>query len=243
MKHLKTIIGIAALCALFSCAKSQTDGRGQVVFEVAGNHEVADVTKSNVSDYTTLPSAGDFTIDIKDASGASVWTGKIADWDPATVLLAGEYTVEAAYGSLETEGFDKPYFYGTANFAIAGGEAKTVSINATLENTIVKVVCSENFKKYFSDYTFKLKRGTSEIVTFVKDDTRAAFIDGYLFNLEAVIKGETKTYEISREYKNLDVATAYTLAFDVTNVGGAGITISFNNNVETVELGDHELND
>ena len=45
MKHLKTIIGIAALCALFSCAKSQTDGCGQVVFEVAGNHEVADVTK------------------------------------------------------------------------------------------------------------------------------------------------------------------------------------------------------
>jgi hypothetical protein len=31
--------------------------------------------------------------------------------------------------------------------------------------------------------------------------------------------------------------------FDVTNAGSATITISFNNSVETVELGDIELND
>lgn len=243
MKFLKTIMASLTVFAALSCTKNQAEGFGQVNFVVSSDNVVADQTKSNVSDYTSLPSANDFTMVIKNSESAAVYTGTVGEWDPASKLNEGSYSVVVSYGDLESEGFDKPYFYGTANFAIAGGEAKTVSINATLENTIVKVVCSENFKKYFSDYTFKLKRGTSEIVTFVKDDTRAAFIDGYLFNLEAVIKGETKTYEISREYKNLDVATAYTLAFDVTNVGGAGITISFNNNVETVELGDHELND
>jgi hypothetical protein len=33
------------------------------------------------------------------------------------------------------------------------------------------------------------------------------------------------------------------MLFDVTNVGGTSITITFNDNVETVELGDFELND
>ena len=243
MKLLKTIMASLTVFAALSCTKNQADGFGQVSFVVSSDNVVADQTKSNVSDYTSLPSANDFTMVIKNSESAAVYTGTVGEWDPASKLNEGSYSVVVSYGDLESEGFDKPYFYGTANFAIAGGEAKTVSINATLENTIVKVVCSENFKKYFSDYTFKLKRGNSEIVTFVKEEERAAFIDGYLFNLEAVIKGETKTYEINREYKNLDVATAYTLAFDVTNVGGAGITISFNNNVETVELGDHELND
>ena len=243
MKHLKTIIGIAALCALFSCAKSQTDGRGQVVFEVAGNHEVADVTKCNVSDYTTLPSAGDFTIDIKDASGASVWTGKIADWDPATVLLAGEYTVEAAYGSLETEGFDNPYFFGTQSFTIVGGQVTPVSISVALANTIIKISCSDYFKNYYKDYEFKLTRDGAEVVTFVMGETRAAFIDGYKIKVEGTLTSEVKTQAFSKEYTNLNEATAYTLAFDASSVGGSTITISFNDVVEEIELGNVELND
>ena len=52
-----------------------------------------------------------------------------------------------------------------------------------------------------------------------------------------------KTFTFSKDYSNLNEATAYTFNFDVTNVGGATITIKFNDTVETVELGDHELND
>ena len=243
MKHLKTIIGIVALCALFSCAKSQTDGRGQVIFEVAGNHEVVDVTKSNVSDYTVLPSAGEFTIVIKDAESNSVWSGKIADWDPTTVLLAGEYTVEAAYGSLETEGFDKPYFFGSQSFAVVGGESTPVSIPVALANTIIKVSCSDYFKKYYNTYEFKLTRDGAEVVNFTMGETRAAFIDGYKIKVEGTLTSETKTQTFSKEYTNLNEATAYTLAFDASTVGGSTITISFNDVVEEVDLGNVELND
>ena len=41
----------------------------------------------------------------------------------------------------------------------------------------------------------------------------------------------------------VEVATAYTFRFDVSNAGGTSITIEFNDTVETVELGDCELND
>lgn len=236
-------MSVLTVFVALSCTKNQSDDFGQVVFVVSSDEIVADQTKSNVSDYTQLPSKADFSMVIKDAESSVVFNGKVADWNSATKLNEGTYSVEVSYGDLETEGFDKPYFYGSANFTVVGGETKTVTVNVKLENTIVRVVCSDSFKNYFLDYTFRLTRGNTEIVTFAKTETRAAFIDGYMFNLEAEIQGETKTYSITREYKNLDVATAYTLAFDVTNVGGAGITITFNNEVETVELGDYELND
>lgn len=243
MKHLKTIFSVLALIAAISCTKSQTEGNGRVAFAVSSNDIVADMTKSNVSDYTALPAAGDFTITILDESSSQFWSGKISEWDSSTPLPAGNYTVNASYGDIEDEGFDKPYFTGTQNFAVKGGETSSVSVPVALGNTIIKISCSEYFKKYYSDYTFKLTRGTVEIATFVKDETKGAFIDGYKIKVEGTLTGELKTYSFEKEYSGLDEATAYTLNFDAPNVGGSTITISFNDTVETVELGDYELND
>ena len=243
MKHLKTIFGVLALIAAVSCTKSQTEGNGRVAFSVSSDYAVADMTKSNVSDYTALPAAGDFTITILDDSSVQVWSGKISEWDSSTPFPAGNYTVNASYGDIEDEGFDKPYFTGTQTFAVKGGETSSVSVPVALGNTIIRISCSEYFKKYYSDYTFKLTRGTAEIATFVKDETKGAFIDGYKIKVEGTLTGELKTYSFEKEYTGLDEVTAYTLNFDAPNVGGSTITISFNDTVETVELGDYELND
>lgn len=215
-----------------------------MTFAVSSNDVVADnMTKSNVSDYTALPATGDFTITILDESSSQVWAGKISEWDATTPLLAGNYTVNASYGDIEDEGFDKPYFTGSQTFSVKGGETSSVSVPVSLGNTIIRISCSDYFKKYYSDYTFRLTRGTAEIATFVKDETKAAFVDGYKIKVEGTLQGELKTYSFEKEYTGLDEATAYTINFDAPNVGGSTITISFNDTVEVVELGDYELND
>ena len=240
MKHLKTLFGVLALVAAVSCAK-QSAKSGQVTFEVSSNQTVADVTKSNVSDYTDLPSAADFTISV---SGDEFnWSGKISEWNPVTPLQMGTYTVEAEYGSIEDEGFDKPYFYGNKSFTVLGDESTAVSIPVALGNTIVKIACSDYFKNYYTDYTIKLTRDGADLVSFTKDETRAAFVDGYKFTVEGTLTSETKTQTFTTEFNNLNEATAYTLSFDVSNVGGSTITISFDDSVEVVELGNVELND
>lgn len=243
MKHLKTIISVLALLTAFSCTKSQTEDNGQVSFSVESKVEIADQTRSSVSDYTALPKAGDFTISIKDASSATVWTGKISEWDSTTLLLAGNYSVTATYGSLEEEGFDKPFFTGSANFAVQAGQTTPVTIRVSLGNTVVLVRCTDSFKNYYNDYTFKLTRSNSTIATFAKGETKGAFVDGYRFTLEGTVAGPTKTQAFSQEYTSLKEATAYTFLFDASNVGGATITVTFNNTVETISLGDVELND
>ena len=53
----------------------------------------------------------------------------------------------------------------------------------------------------------------------------------------------TDVQTFTKDYTGLNEATAYTIVFDASNVGAGAITISFNNTVETVELGDLELND
>lgn len=246
MKHLQALIGALILFVAVSCTKNQVEGYGSVSFALDNNTEIVEQTRSNVSDYTTLPSAENFTITIKDASNATVWSGLISEWgtgENPSQLKAGNYTVEATYGSLDEEGFDKPYFYGTASFAVTGGQTINVPITVSLGNTIIKVSYSDNFKAYFSDYTFMLTRDNTEIAVFAKDETRGAFIDGYKITVEGEMTGELKTFSYSQEYSNLEVATAYTLAFDVDNVGSATLTVTFNDEVETVELGDIELND
>ena len=103
---------------------------------------------------------------------------------------------------------------------------------------------TENFKNYYKDYSFKLSRGNTEIAVFPKDEKRAAFIDGYRVTLSGTYSSELKDYTFSKDYTGLKAATAYKFVFNVNNVGGATLSITFKEGyTETVELGDYELND
>ena len=244
MKHLKTIISVFVLLMAVSCEKNRSDESGQVTFDLSGNWDITEVTKTNVSDYVTLPAAADFIITVHNAaSQQQVWTGKISDWDETTELKAGDYTVTATYGNVSEEGFNKPFFTGTQTFTVTGGASVAVSVPVSLGNTIFKLASSQYFNNYYTDYTIKLTRDGSDIVTFSKGETRAAFIDGYKITVEGTLKSETGEKTFSEEYKGLEVATAYTYTMDVLNVGGSTISITFNNDVETVNLTDCELND
>lgn len=243
MKHLKMIMSVLVLLMMFSCTKKQVEEKGNVSFSLISNVDIAEVTKANVSDLTTLPSSDDFTITITDVSSVQIWSGKVSEWDPSTQITAGDYTVTAAYSSVDEEGFDKPYFYGTQTFTVTGGQTSAVSVPVSLGNTAILVTCTKNFTDYFKEYNFKLMRDGSDIVTFVKGEGRAAFIDAYKFDIVGTFEGETGTYGYQDSHTNLEAATLYTFVFDVDNTGGARLTVRFNHNVDTVDLEDYELND
>lgn len=243
MKHLKTILSVLALMLAVSCTKSHVEGNGHVSFALSSDLEIADQTKSSVSQYTALPASGDFSLTITNAESATVWTGKLSDWDSATLLPAGTYSVSAVYGSLETEGFDKPYFTGSADFTVVDEQTTDVSIKVSLANTVILVSCTDSFRNYYQDYNFNLVRNGQTIASFAKGETRAAFVDGYRISVEGTVTGPAKTQSFTKDYSNLKAATAYTIVFDAGNVGGSTITVSFNNTVETIDLGDIELND
>ena len=55
MKKSRTLTGLVLLLAVASCAKVSAEHECGVVFDVTADQVLADVTKSNVSDYTVLP--------------------------------------------------------------------------------------------------------------------------------------------------------------------------------------------
>lgn len=244
MKHLKTLMGLLVLLGALSCTKTRISSGGTLTFTISPVYDIVEVTKSNVSDYATLPQASDFTLVIKDKDGKEAWNGNLVDWDPEEKLLAGDYTAVASYGALEEEGFDKPYFFGEAAFSIAGGENTEVTVEVALANTIVKIECNDAFKNYFVDYSFEISRGTTSIATLPMGDARAVFVDGYKLNVSGVFRTEVGTETtFAREYTSLEPATAYTMQLDLDGVGGASVTVKFDENVEEFPLGDFELNE
>lgn len=239
MKHLKRIVGAIALIAAVSCSKNQPAGTGQVSFNVLGDYNVTEQTKGNVSDYTTLPSASDFTVSVSGTSKSFEWTGKVSEWDVNQQIPEGSYVATATFGSLEEEGADKPFFTGTKSFVVNGGETTKVEVPVSLGNTIVKIRCSETFSSYFEDCTFTISRDAVTIATQGLYSLKPVFVDGY----KLTISGNSSRGSFSKDFTNLKEATAYTMYFDVDNVGGLKITVTFDDQVETVDLGNYDLNE
>jgi len=240
-------IALIAMTVLAAACNKNQDGmtEGSISFTVASCEDVIEVTKSNVSDYTSLPAASAFTLNIVDKDGAQVWKGLLSEWDSASQPLSvGNYSVSASYSEEGVEGFDKPYFTGNANFGIVGGQTTNVSIPVALANSLVKVDCTDAFKNYFPEYSFTVVTGTGTSISFPMDETRAAFVDAFKFTISGTVKNQAgKSVNFSKEYTNLEAATCYTVLFDADNTAGLKITITFNDTVETVSVGDVELND
>lgn len=246
MNLQKSLILLVVL-ATASCNKTEAPekGKGSVAFAVQTQMEITDVTRSNISDITALPDEEDFSLTITDSENQVVRNVSVDETTGDYVLDAGDYTATAKYGDIATEGFDKPCFTGNTAFTIEGGDNKSVSIPVTLSNAIVKVACTEMFEKYYPDYSFKITTAAGTVIDFPKGENRGAFIDAYKFTIDGTLTnqgGSEKTF--SKTYESgINPATCYTVTFDASNVGGADVTITFNDTTETVDLGDIELND
>lgn len=247
MKLIKASILLLALGAAAGCKKTEAPAAdtGSITFAVAAQQEVADVTRSQISDITALPAAADFTLTITDAQQKTVWSGSIAQMTEPYTIAAGEYTATAQYGSVSDEGFDKPCFTGSMPFTINGGDSKQITIPVSLANAIVKVSCTEMFRNYFSDYSFKITTAAGTQIDFPKSETRGAFIDAYKFTIDGTLKNQGGTAQsFNKTYDTgINPATCYTVTFDASSVGGTSITVTFNDTTETIDLGDIELND
>lgn len=244
MNSIRPIIILLALAAA-GCKKTETPAeKGGITFAIETRHDVTDVTRSHISDFTALPDTGDFTLSITDSKRQVVWSGDMDQMTGEYFLDAGSYTATAQYGDISAEGFDKPCFAGSQSFTVEGGSSKDVSIPVTLANAIVKVSCTDMFNNYFTDYSFKITTAAGTEITFPKGESRGAFIDAYRFTIEGTLTNQGGTAQtFSKSYDSgLNPATCYTVTFDASNVGGATVTITFNDTVETVDLGDIELN-
>ncbi|MCF0175002.1 MAG: DUF4493 domain-containing protein [Bacteroidales bacterium] len=230
-----------AFAALLAVSCSKTKSAGGLNFSVVAGQIDEVVTKGQVSDYVALPATSAFTLVVKDGKGQTIYNGLLTDWNPETQLQSGNYTAQASYGSDTDEGIAKPYFVGTEEFSITGGQTTDVVITVSLGNAIVKVVATDNFKKYYPTYSFKVTT-PENIAGF--DCTDSSVFVSWKFTVAGTVTSQSgKTQTLEAKNFQAEAATCYTVKYDVTNVGGVSVTVSFNDTVDTVNLGEIELND
>lgn len=245
MRINRTMAGILALALVSAaCSKQQDEAGATLTFSVETDAQVAEVTRSNVSDYTTLPVAGKFTIVVTGNDGSEVYNGLLEAYDATKTLKAGNYTVKASYGSAKEEGFNKPYFKGEQTFSIIGGGNNNVTIPVALANSMIRMEYTDNFKAYYTDYSFTIKTGGGTEIPFPKGETKAAFVDAYTISITGTLRNQGgKEQVFTKAYtQSLSPKTCYAIKFDVSNVGTSAVKITFDDTIDDVALADVDLN-
>lgn len=139
-------------------------------------------TSSAVTDVTTrsgdeeLPAVQDFSISILQGEKEQASWNKLSDYDEDTTFPVGSYTLKAYYGDNENEGFDTPYYEGTTDFDIRGGETTPVETTCRLANTKISIEYTEDFKQYFKTYSTTIQSEQGSEVSFSSDESRAAYV-------------------------------------------------------------------
>lgn len=236
-----------ALCALactLSCTQRTRPDEGRVRFVVRPGQTITDVTRSQLSDYASLPDASSFDLEIRDSYSDKVWSGKVSEWTGEITFPIGTYTVAANYGSTSVEGFGTPCLRGTGSFTVASAGEQDVEIGVSTANSLVRISCTEAFRNYFPERSFVVRTGAKTEIPFPSTETRAAFIDPYKFSVSGSLTTQGgKAYSLqTEEFTGLKPATCYTVVMDVANVGGVSVSVSFNDTVQNIQL-EVELND
>lgn len=167
---------------LVSCAnedKQGSSGYGAINVQVSADYKVVPATRASAesTSSTALPDVSEFALKLvsSDGSFSRAWDS-LADFDPATKIPVGAYTMSAFYGDIDIEGFEKPFYLGETPVAVRDRENSSVEINCTLANVKVTVEYSDAFKKYFADYSTTIHSTGGEYIEFSKTETRAAYV-------------------------------------------------------------------
>lgn len=227
---------------LVSCANEENQvasGYGSINVEVSADYQVVPVTRStSETTETSNPDVSEFSLKLvsSDGSFSRAWDS-LADFDPAEKIPVGSYTMSAYYGSLEEEGFDKPYYLGEADVAVRDRENTPVEINCTLANVKVTVEYSDAFKKYFADYATTIHAAEGDYIKFEKEETRAAYVKPGKITIQTYLKkqnGIESTFEPAA-IENAQPRQHYRIKLDIADnaAGEAQLSISFDETTET----------
>ena len=243
MKLKKIFLYSATMLLLVSCAnedKQGSSGYGAINVQVSADYKVVPVTRSTAESASTTenPDVSEFALKLvsSDGSFSRAWDS-LADFDPATKIPVGTYTMSAFYGDIDIEGFEKPFYLGETPVAVRDRENSSVEINCTLANVKVTVEYSDAFKKYFADYSTTIHSTGGEYIEFSKTETRAAYVKPGKITIQTHLKkqnGIESTFEPAA-IPNAAARQHYKIKLDISdnNAGEAQLNISFDETTET----------
>lgn len=153
-------------------------------------------------------------------------------WDSLDDFPSGEdwpigaYTMEASYGSVDDEGFGKPYYYGKTEFSVKDGETTPVSLTAQLANSMVTVAYTDSFKKFFETYSLELVTTGDNHVAYPNDAEGACYVKPGAVSLSLKVKKFTGAEAtLTPRSFTAEPRHHYRLTLDVSAQSGDGVLV------------------
>lgn len=246
MRKAILLTSSAVVMLLASCGAEDNPsntGSGSVNLKVGVNSEI--VTASDASDGRSAdisaPSVEEFTVKMssKDGSYSHSWAS-VSEFPVDEQFKTGSYRMEAYYGNLEDEGFEKPYYYGYSDFVISEASVTDVKVTCSLANTMVSVDYTEAFMGYFSDYCTELHSDGGAYIVYGKDETRPAYLrpGNIAMTISLTLPSGTTTTFQPAVMENALARHHYHVTMDVNGgeMGTARLVIKFDDTLATEDV-------
>ena len=222
--------GVAALAGLSACSDTfspTADGEGKLLVSVdlnkavvasPANKQSAPESRADAQAIT----ASDLTLKISNETGSFSRELAVADFTEPVTVPVGSYSLEAFYGSVDEEGFEKPCYKGTSTFSVQENQATPVSVTASLANCMVRVEMSEMFRTYFASYSVTLRSELGNEIAYPADETRSVYLKpGQITTTISITKQNGVSATLEPKSFTAEPRHSYVLKFDV-NSGEAG---------------------
>lgn len=179
---LGVLVPAVLACIITGCAgddnpwQGSADG-GALKVELAADGKISAFTRADDTKSPIVPLPSEFNIKLSrtDGSFSKKWD-RIENFNKEELFPIGEYTIEAEYGSRDTEGFEHPWFYASDNVSVTAGDEKRVSLTATLANAMVSLRFTDDFRNSFTAYSAALRSAGHDYIVFAQGEDRPAYM-------------------------------------------------------------------
>lgn len=257
MRHLYPRIVIVSMLMLFSSCADESNpwssGEGDILLELALSSDMLYAQQSRADNYNAVefvPEIDDLVLTLRneDASVNEKWSSA-SNFPNNSKFKVGNYSMEAYYGSINDEGFDKPYYYGNTKFTVYDGETTSVSLVAQIANSMVSILYTEAFINYFATYSAKIHADGGGYILYASDEKRPAYVrPGNVLLTLSLEKQNGVAATIEATTFKAEPRHHYNVTFDVNggSVGDAQLIITIDDTTieepVVIDLSDELLN-
>lgn len=164
-----------------------------------------------------------------DGSFSKEWSS-ISEFDNNELFKVGSYTLEAIYGNIEEEGFEKPYYYASTLLTVKENKVTPVTLSAGLANTMISIATTEAFSSYFTNYSFEARAEGGATITYGASETRPGYLrPGKVTVTAEVTKPNGLSATLEAAVFVAEPKHHYTVTVDVNNgqAGDAQLVITY----------------
>ena len=252
-KQFSRLLLFAAVAAAFSSCSDESpwagsDSQGGINLQFSTDSRVMRQSRADQGNYSCpdAPAVEQFAVRMTNSDGSYTkdWSG-VEAFNREKSFPIGDYSLSVYYGDADTEGFGKPCFKGASNVHVSPNSESTVSVVATLANSMVSVRYTDAFKENFTKYSASVQTSGHSEVVFAQDEERPAYVspsDDVKLNL-TLTDTENRQVTIQPASFNAVPRHHYIVTFDVNgSTGDLFLDVIFAEEVEfesvEVSLGD-----